>query len=562
VRYENRKKNVNEIMKHEIKELYEFGPFRLDPPERLLICEGNSVPITPRAFDVLVILIRSNGHIVEKSQLMREVWGNCFVEEGNLAVAISTLRKALGDDAGKERKYIQTVAKHGYRFVGQVQEIAGADVRPLPTPSVTADDRTKDPALEKHIDPLSLLDPPREPLFTGKQRIVAPLIAIVFAALALQLRHASVSNTQRVVVSADNKARTKDPSMSVLFSNQAKLRLEPTATKTSEADALYVTGLYFWNKRTVAGLRRSIEYFEQATIKDPRDALSYAGLADAYVLLNSYGIEPSEEAYPSAKSAAVKSMELDKLLPETHASLGMVLFFYEWNWLEAEREFRRAIDLDPQYAMAHSWYALNLLAMGRTDEAVDQAQIAHTLDPLSLIVDTEVGWAFYSSRQYGPAIDAFQNVIDLDQHFARAHTRLGMVYAAKRDFGEAITEFKKAQELSGPDAYVDGLLGYAQAESGNTNAARKLFKELAERSHREYVPAFSMALICIGLKDTNAAMEWLGKAVQERSTYMVYAKTDPLLDSVRSDPRFIALLDRMNFSPANHNSDEKNSLRR
>jgi tetratricopeptide (TPR) repeat protein len=229
--------------------------------------------------------------------------------------------------------------------------------------------------------------------------------------------------------------------------------------------------------------------------------------------------------------------------------------------LEAEREFRRAIELDPNYAMAHSWYALNLLAMGRTDEAVVQAQIAHKLDPLSLIANTEVGWAYYSSRQYGPAIDALHNVTDLDQHFARAHTRLGMVYAARKNFGEAISEFKKAQDLSGPDAYVDGLLGYAQAESGNTNAARKLFRELTERSHREYVPAFSMALICIGLRDTDGAIEWLSKAVLERSTYMVYAKTDPLLDTVRSDPRFIALLDRMNLTLASHASDEKNNLR-
>jgi tetratricopeptide (TPR) repeat protein len=314
-------------------------------------------------------------------------------------------------------------------------------------------------------------------------------------------------------------------------------------------------GLYFWNKRTVSGLRRSIEYFEQAAIEDPHDALGYTGLADAYVLLDSYGVEPSREAYPSAKAAALKSLQLDELLPEAHASLGMILFFYEWNWPEAERELRRAIDLDPNYAMAHSWYALDLLAMGRSAEALGQAQLAHNLDPLGLIVNTEVGWAYYSNRQYSPAIDAFQNVIDLDQHFARAHTRLGMVYAAEKDFGDAIREFKKAQELSGPDAYVDGLLGYAQALSGNKSAARKLFKDLSERSRHEYVPAFSMALICIGLGDNDSALDWLTKSFQERSTYLVYAKTDPLLDSVRSDPRFGILMNRMGLDGSNRDSD-------
>jgi DNA-binding winged helix-turn-helix (wHTH) protein/Flp pilus assembly protein TadD len=546
-------------MEQQIKELYEFGPFRLDAPERLLICEGHSIAVTPRAFDVLVILIRSNGHIVEKSQLMKEVWGNCFVEEGNLAVAISALRKALGDDAGKDRKYIQTVAKHGYRFVGQVRELVDVEVKTSPALPLSLDSRNSRESrvpMTSSAVPTSWIDQPRRTWFTSPRVIAIASFAIllVFSLTAVGRHQLALRpkarNKPLISRSEDPKNGTSDPAMAVLLSSRAKMRLEPIATKTSEADDLYVKGLYFWNKRTVAGLRRSIEYFEQATIKDPHNALSYAGLADGYVLLNSYGIEPSEEAYPSAKSAALKSLELDPLLPEAHASLGMVSFFYEWNWPDAERQFRRAIELDPNYAMARSWYALDLLAMGRTDEALAQAQIAHKLDPFSLIVNTEVGWAYYSGRQFAPAIDALQSVIDLDQHFARAHTRLGMVYAAKKDFIDAVTEFKKAQELSGPDPYLDGLLGYAEAQSGNTNGARKLFRDLMDRSHREYVPTFSIALIYIGLNDTNNALEWLNKAVQERSTYMVYAKTDPLLDRVRSDPRFAQLLDRMKLNSA------------
>jgi tetratricopeptide (TPR) repeat protein len=291
-----------------------------------------------------------------------------------------------------------------------------------------------------------------------------------------------------------------------------------------------------------------VEYFEQAAIQDAHSAVTYAGLADAYVLLDSYGVESSQEEYPSAKAAALKSLQLDGLLPEAHASFGMVSFFDEWNWPQAEHEFRRAIDLDPNYAMAHSWYALDLLAMGRTREAIDQAQIAQNLAPLSLIVSTEVGWAYYSSHQYGRAIDAYQNVIDLDQNFARAHTRLGMVYAAQKNFSGAILEFKKAQDLSGPDPYVDGLLGYSEALSGNTGAARKLLLDLTKRSHAEYVPAFSMALICIGLHDNDRALSWLTQSFQERSTYLVYAKTDPLLDSIRSDPRFGVLMGQIGLA--------------
>jgi DNA-binding winged helix-turn-helix (wHTH) protein len=555
-------------MAEQIKHLYEFGPFRIDPPERLLVRQGHSVPVTPKAFDILVTLIQRNGHLVEKSQLMEAVWGDSFVEEGNLAVAISVLRKALGDDIGKDRKYIQTVAKRGYRFVGDVREVVEQETQ-LPVP-VTTVSTVAPAATVSTLTPMTVASnvapiahPPRRGrVFLTQRVMVAVLVAAVALGVVLRLTGSQRSHStqvasgspERVFATEHKMMEAADPSMSVLLSSRAKMRLKLSGAKNSEADQLYLRGLYFWNKRTVAGLRRGIEYFEQATIKDPHDALGYAGLADAYVLLNSYGVEPSREAYPSAKAAALKSLQLDDLLPEAHASLGMILFFYEWKWPEAEQELRRAIDLDPNYAMAHSWYALDLLAMGRSAEALNQAQLAQNLDPLLLIVNTEVGWAYYSSRQYFPAIDAFQNVIDLDQHFARAHTRLGMVYAAERDFGAAIREFKKAQELSGPDAYVDGLLGYAQALSGNKSAARKLFKELSERSHREYVPAFSMALICIGLGDKDSALDWLNKSFQERSTYLVYAKTDPLLDSVRSDPRFGILMDRMGLDGGKRDS--------
>lgn len=557
-------------MAQQIKHLYEFGPFRVDPPERLLVCQGHSIPVTPKAFDILVTLVQRSGHLVEKSQLMEAVWGDSFVEEGNLAVAISTLRKALGDDTGKERKYIQTVAKRGYRFVGDVREVVETE-----TPSsIPTEAESPPPPHAPVVHPITSAtpqSPSSTPRYSRKRPFLNLKVAgVVFAAIAVGLfavllrfhrqrtAQAAIDRSAQMLSLQNRLGDGTGPSLSPLLSSRAKMRVALSGTENSAADQLYLKGLFFWNKRTVTGLRRSIEYFEQAAIEDPHDALSYTGLADAYVLLDSYGIAPSREAYPSAKAAALKSLQLDDLLPEAHASLGMVLFFDEWNWSQAEQEFRRAIELDPNYAMAHSWYALDLLTMGRTKEAIDQAQIAHNLDPLSLIVNTEVGWAFYSSHQYSPAIDAFQSVLDLDQNFARAHTRLGMVYVAEKNFRNAMEEFKKAQDLSGPDAYIDGLLGYAQARAGNMGAARKLLLDLTRRSRSEYVPAFSMALICIGLHDNDRAFGWLTESFQERSTYMVYAKTDPLLDSIRSDPRFDGLMDRMGLehslvSRVNHN---------
>jgi DNA-binding winged helix-turn-helix (wHTH) protein/Flp pilus assembly protein TadD len=561
-------------MSDKINHLYEFGPFRIDPPERLLERQGHPVAVTPKAFDILVTLIERSGHLVEKSQLIHAVWGDAFVEEGNLAVTISTLRKALGDDTGKERKYIQTVAKRGYRFVGSVREIVEPET-PLPAPR--EQDLSAVPAAVLALPTVEAVPgkteeklaavPPRGGLarkFRSLQfafvsvAILVTVPAVVLgimrsARIAHKLPAVSSPQAEPILMPQEAVAESRELSASPLLSNRARNRIKLSAVSGSPADQLYITGVYFWNKRTVQGLRRSIEYFEQAAIQDPRNALSYAGLADAYVLLDSYGMEPSREAYPSAKTAALKSLQLDDLLPEAHASLGMVLFFYEWNWPRAEQEFRRAIALDPNYAMAHAWYALDLVAMGRSQDAILQARIAHNLDPLSLIVNTELGWACYSNHQYSSAIDTFQNVIDLDDGFARAHTRLGMVYAAQHDFTGAIREFRKAQDLSGPDAYVDGLLGYAQARSGNTAAARKLLQNLKDRARREYVPSFSLALICLGLGDNDQAMGWITQSFQERSTYLVYAKSDPLLDSIRTDTRFGGMIDQMGLARVAHN---------
>jgi DNA-binding winged helix-turn-helix (wHTH) protein/TolB-like protein/tetratricopeptide (TPR) repeat protein len=315
-----------------------------------------------------------------------------------------------------------------------------------------------------------------------------------------------------------------------------------------KAYQLYLQGRYFWNKRTEDGLRRSIEYFQQATLEDPQYSTAYAGLADAYTLLGSYGVEPAEQAYPNARSAALKALELDDSLSEAHTSLGMISFYYEWNWPGAEREFRRSIELNPNYPMVRAWYAINLAALGRNDEALQQVRRSQELDPVSLIINTEVGRVYYLTRKYDEAAAAFRKVIELDPEFARAHTRLGMTYAAEMKFAEAIVEFQLAQRLSGPDPYLDGLLGYSYARSGNNAAAKRLLNELKQRSRREYVPAFSMALIYIGLGEKDPAFDLLNKSYSDRSTYLVYAKADPLLDTVRADPRFKALLERMRLS--------------
>jgi DNA-binding winged helix-turn-helix (wHTH) protein/Flp pilus assembly protein TadD len=577
-------------MKQQAQHLYEFGPFQIDPEERELLREGKPVHLAIKAFDTLLILIRNSGHLIEKSELMRAVWADSFVEEGNLTVAISMIRKALAD-YGDEHRYIQTVAKRGYRFVHDVRKV----VKPepiLPAPFVKIRALAVLPFRPMNSDSdheylsLGLADAIITKLARTGQIIVRPTSAVlkyttspvdllavareqgVDAVLSgcietfpdrvrvtVQLVHEGDESLlwadtfeekrQRIFTLEDEIAKRIAQWMSIGLAGEREIRLARPNTENPKAYQLYLEGRYFWNKRTEEGLRRSIDYYRKATAEDPQYALAYAGLADSYVLLDSYGVEPAFQAFPVAKAAALKALQLDNSLAEPHASLGMVYFYYEWNWPAAEHEFQRAVALNPNYVLAHSWYALNLGAMGRYKEALGQVRRAQELDSLSLEINTVVGRIHYFGRQYDRSIDAYRKVIDLDAHYARAHTRLGMTYAAGGALDDAIHEFEESQRLSPFDPYLPGLLGYAQAVSGSTRKARKLLEQLTEHPPGRYVPASSVALIWIGLGKPDQALEWLAKAHQSRSTDMVYARTEPLLDPVRSDPRFTALLRQM-----------------
>jgi TolB-like protein/Flp pilus assembly protein TadD len=328
------------------------------------------------------------------------------------------------------------------------------------------------------------------------------------------------------------------------LSDPAKERLARADTTNPQAYQMYLEGRYLLSKRTEQSVRQSLDAFNQAIANDPRYALAYSGLADAYVVLGTYG-EPPWELYPNAKAAMLKALELDDSLAAAHASRAMISFHYEWTWAEAEQEFQRAIALNPNDPMARAWYAMYLGAMGRNHEALAEAEKAEALDPLSPIVGLISSRIFYWNHEYDRAIARYGRILEQDPNFASAHTRLGMTYLAKRSLPDAVHQFEEAERLSRPDPYTEGLLGYAEALSGNTERARQLVQKLTLRSRQEYVPALSIALIYVGLGDRERALEWLSYSYQDRSTHLVYAKVDPLLDPVRSDPRFNALLHQM-----------------
>ncbi|MGH9356148.1 MAG: tetratricopeptide repeat protein, partial [Terriglobia bacterium] len=454
------------------RHVYEFGPFRVDAGERLLLHEGTPVHLAEKAFDTLMVLIESSNCLIEKNELMRAVWADRFVEESNLTVTISTLRRMLGN-RDQEHKYIQTVAKRGYRFVGHVREIVQPlrilSLAVLPFRLLTSDTthdylsvgladaiitklgstgqlivRPTTAVLhyeEKLADPLAAGREQRvDAILTGHIEIFSERIRVTVQLVrvadgSLLWADSYDKNIEEMFALEDEVAeRVAQSSLSLQLSKATPLSLTRRNSENSRAYRLYLEGRYFWNKRTKEGLLRSIECFQRATADDPRYALAFSGLADSYVLLGTHAVEPPLQASPVAKAAAVKAVELDDSLAETHTSLGMVYFYYEWNWEKAEQEFQRAIALNPNYTVARNWYASNLAALGRLGEALSQVRRSEELDPVSLGVHIKVGRISYWRRDYDRAIEAYRKVIDLDPQYARAHTRLGMTYAAKQCF--------------------------------------------------------------------------------------------------------------------------------
>ena len=316
---------------------------------------------------------------------------------------------------------------------------------------------------------------------------------------------------------------------------------------SEEAYQSYLRGRYLWNRRTDKSLERSIEYYKQSIQLDPNFALAYAGLADSYAIQASFSLRPGTSCGPDARAAALGALALDPSLAEPHTALGMASFFADWDGRAAEKEFQQSITMDPNYATTHHWYALDLAAMGRMPQARYEIRRAQELEPLSLMIRTNVGWILYLSRDYQHAINAYEKVIELDPTFARARTRLGIVQMQTGDLTGAIANLKIAENNSGGDAYIDGLLGQAEAMAGQRSAAELKLKNLKKLAATQYVPPISVALIYMGLHEDDQALNELQEGFKDHSTALVYAKVDPSLDRLRDDPRFKQMLASMRF---------------
>ena len=317
-------------------------------------------------------------------------------------------------------------------------------------------------------------------------------------------------------------------------------RMARRGTEDSAAYQLYLQGRYQWNRRTLDGIQQSIDYFRQAIQKDARYALAYAGQADAYALLVDFNVLPAREVLPKIRAAAAKALELDDTLAEAHTSLAWAKF-HDWDWAGGEREFRRAIELNPAYVTAHLWYAELLMARGRTDEAQAQIGRALQLNPASPSASLAAGYRFYYARQYAPAIEQWQKTLSAEPAFLAAHVALGRAYSQKRMAKEAIAEFRKALELSEGDSSDLAALGHGYAQAGDADQARRILAELTARSQQTYVQPLWIAVIHAALGHNDQAHDWMQKAFDDRSSWLVYLKVDPIFEPLQAAPWFADL---------------------
>ncbi len=618
-------------------QLYEFGPFRLDPPERLLLREGQPVALPPKAYDLLVALVTHAGHLVTKEDLLREVWPGTFVEEANLSYTVSLLRKALGDDTEPYR-YIETVPKRGYRFR---EPIAATE----PNPNATSDRRltaggfplmgmsrgrrvaaavalvsalgalivwqvgtdgndgtetrreirsvailplknfSKDPAQDYFVEgmhealitelaragSLSVVGRSSAMRYAGKdlppgevarelnvQALVEGSVVRVGEQVRISVQLLDAGSGRTLWAAAfhrnlgDVLALQTDVAQAIATELQSATRERTTPRSTArrvnaETYELYLRGRHHFNRRGEADLSKAIAHFSNAIARDPEYAAAYAGLADSHNLMPAYGSTAPRDAVPHGKAAALSAVALDDGGAEGHASLAWALLSYDWDWAAADREFQRAIALDPMYPIARLWYGLAMTWRGRFEEGAAEMQRGRELDPVSPVMLQNVAAVYYFARDYDRAIRETDGLIQLDDTYAEAHVWQGLAQLQKGLREEAIQSLERAVALSPDRSTLIARLAYGYGVTGQTQAALARLATLTNKSREKYVSAVNFATVYVGLGDKEKALGWLEKGLDERATEMLFLKTDARFDPLRSEPRFQRVLERMNF---------------
>jgi TolB-like protein/DNA-binding winged helix-turn-helix (wHTH) protein/Tfp pilus assembly protein PilF len=625
--------------------LYRFGEFSLNPRNRTLRRGGQTVPLTPKAFDILLLLVQNAGRIVSKDELMKAVWPDSFVEESNLTQTIFMARKALDETA--DRRYILTAQGQGYRFLVPVTETAnqgqeieagvavpnaanapevelpsrarrakewrvgaiasaaavlvliaasaiwlwhsrhGLAERPgkimlavLPFENFTGDpgqDYFSDGLTEEMISQLGNLDPAHLGVIArtsvmhykhSQESIpqIGKTLGVQYVIEGSVRRDAErVRITAQLIEVKDQShlwAREYDRDLGHLLELQAEIAREvaneiefglsgrrpiegaraaaapATGANSYEAYDLYLKGRYFWNKRS---FRQAADYFQRAIDKDPNYGRAYAGLADTFGLMSTWYVGPQNELMPKARTAALRALELDESLSEAHASLALIKENYDYDWPEAEKEFRRAIQLNPQYATAHQWYAEFLSWQDRFQEALAESEQARQLDPLSLIIASDQASVLYVSHQYESALKQCRSVLELDPNYDHVRYTLIGTYLQLGRYDEAVEVINLLaahEKGSWTWAWQAAVYGH----SGHAEEARRALVKLEQVPVSRPDRTAALLLAYSGTGQKERVLDLLQKAYAEHSNAVVQIKVEPFYDPIRSDPRFKDLL--------------------
>jgi TolB-like protein/tetratricopeptide (TPR) repeat protein len=578
-----------------LKQIYRFGPFSLDTGQRLLMRDGEIVPLTHKAFETLAFLVHNNGRVLQKEEMMKSIWPDSFVEEATLAQNVFILRKVLGETP-LEARYIETVPKYGYRFVAEVTEVV-----PKSNGQMTDAEGGSQAAKSVAVLPFKVLASEvgseyfgigmADALITRLSNIeeitVRPSSAILKydrtdvdlnaagSELKVQLLLDGIiqrfGDRIRVTVQLVNTedgaplwADKFDEQFTDIFALQdiiselvvealtlkltsaQRLRLTKHHTKNSEAYRYYLKGRYLWSKWTKEGFNKGIASFEHAIKLEPDYALPYAGLADTYISMCFYGHMRSYEAMTKVKTKARKALQLDDQLAEARLPLAAALFFYDWDWAGAEEEFKRSIKANPNYAVAHQSYGLFLIAMKRFDESLSSMRRALEIDPVSPLIKTTVGFPYYYSGQYEQAIKQYHEALEEDPYFGLTHVALADVYTQLGRYEQAIEYYEQGLAMW-EEKSVLPYLGYVYGLSNRREKALNILSKLEGLSTQEYISPFSMAVVYAGLGEADEMFAWLEKAYEERSNKLVFLDVQPVFNQFRADERFISLLRRIGY---------------
>jgi len=567
-------------------EIYEFADFRIDAGKRLLLRAGNSLPLSSKAFDTLFLLVTHKGQVLEKQALMNAIWPDTVVEENNLNQVISALRRALGEIRG-ENRFIATVPGRGYRFSEQVRAVKAAApeetllhirIGVLPFENLGAGPEREylsDGLTEETIAMIGQIDSDHFNVIgrtsvmsykgttktlaeIGRELDVSYLIESSLRAEGERLRITSKLIRVRDQLQIWSASYDREPSslltfqreLAIAIAEQVRLRLSPDRlkalasrqTQNPEAYDLYLRGRYYWNQFAPLATRRSIEYFTRATEVDPGYALAWSGLADAYSSSPVSGDTSPQALMPRAREAAENALRFAPQLAEAQTSFAFFQLWLGWDWVAAEDAFRKAIAADSNYAFAPRTLGILLSHSCRHKEAEAAIRRARELDPLSAMNRALSAQIAFAAGDADGAIRYARESIIVDPDFWIGHFQLAQAYAELQEYGRALESLTQASRFSGGNSKTLSLRGYLLARTTNSAEALDILHTLETIARDRYIPPYAMALIHMGLGQTDRAFEWLERARDAHDVHLIFLTIDPKWNPIRNEPRFNDLI--------------------